>query len=224
MMKFSDFEIISVLKEDVFGTVSRVGLNGDTFVCRNYSRARNIFTRAVAYILARREAAILRKASPIGASRIPKLLYFGNGILCRTYIPGKSLRVHQNPDASFYVDARRLLEELHGLGIIHNDLQKPENWLVTESGGAAIIDFQLAVAFKNPQNRLFTIGKLEDIRHLYKNKKRFYAQGLSDEELHIINSKHPVNKIFMDYFKPVYDFITRKVLRYTDHDNSRFSR
>ncbi len=223
-MKFSDFEIISILKEDVFGSVSHVGLNGNTFICRNYSQARNVFTRAVAYILAKREAEILKEASAIGASRVPKLLYFGNGILCRTYIPGKSLRVHQNPDESFYTEAHQLLEELHNLGIVHNDLQKPENWLVTESGGAAIIDFQLAVAFKNPRNRLLAIGKREDIRHLYKNKKRFCPDRLNDEELLIINSKHPVNKVFMDYFKPVYDFITRKVLRYSDHDNSKFSR
>lgn len=223
-MKFSDFEIISVLKEDVFGTVSCVRLNGDTLICRNYSQAKNVFTRAIAFILAKREAKILEKASAIGQSRVPRLLYFGNGILCRTYIPGKSLRMHQDPASSFYTEARGLLEELHDLGIVHNDLQKPENWLVTESGGAAIIDFQLAVFFENPRNKLLLIGKREDIRHLYKNKKRFNAGELSDEELQIINSKHPVNKVFMDYFKPVYDFITRKVLRYSDHDNSKFSR
>jgi serine/threonine protein kinase len=223
-MRFADFEILSTLKEDIFGTTTCVRMDSNTFVCRNYSQARNIFFRVIASYLAKREAMILKKASIIDEGKIPRLIYFGNGILCRSYIPGQSLRANPNVNSLFYVKARQILDELHDIGVIHNDLEKPENWLVTDDGNPAIIDFQLSVFFSNRNNKLYLIGKQEDIRHLYKNKKRFCTSMLTDEELRIVNMKHPIDIFFMNYIKPIYEFVTRRVLRYSDRDHSKYSR
>ena len=36
---------------------------------------------------------------------------------------------------------------LHQQGIVHNDLEKPENWIVMDNGEPGLIDFQLAKYF-----------------------------------------------------------------------------
>ncbi len=223
-MKHSDLKLLRVLKEDIFGTITHVEIEGDgrQAICRNVSGA-NPFVRCIAYFLAGREAAVLKKLSSIEGDRVPKLIYFGNGICVRSYIEGDSLRKINASDLKYYDSAREILGEIHALGVVHNDLEKPENWLVTKDNVAAIIDFQLACFFRK-KGLLYRLAQREDIRHAVKNKKRYCASGLSEEERNILENKSYIARLILAYFKPIYNYITRRILGYSDRDNSRYSR
>jgi hypothetical protein len=74
-------------------------------------------------------------------------------------------------------EALRLLRALHARGIVHNDLAKEPNWLVTPEGLPALVDFQLAM-YSPRRGRLFMALAHDDLRHLLKHK-RSYARALS---------------------------------------------
>ena len=191
-------------------------------VCRHYSRA-NFLTRPISHLLARNEAKILRRLSSVADHGLPQLIHFGDGMCLRSYIEGVSLKVSQAPDQAYYDSALSLLGELHAAGVVHNDLEKPENWLVTPNGAAAIIDFQLARFFRR-KGRLFRLAQREDLRHLLKNKKRFCASGLSEEETVLVKTKSLPAKFNRRFLKPIYKFVTRGLLKYSDRGNSKYSR
>lgn len=223
-MKRSDLKVIRVLKEDIFGSIALVEIEGEgrTAICRHYAGA-NPLVRFLSYYLARREAAALRRLSPIAGERIPELIHFGNGICVRGYIEGEPLRKAMVADEGYYGSALDILGKMHALGVVHNDLEKPENWLVTKDGAAAIIDFQLAFYSKR-RGMLFRLAAREDIRHAVKNKKRYCASELSEEEKGILENKSLVARLVVKYWKPVYNYITREVLNYSDRKRSKYSR
>ena len=59
-------------------------------------------------------------------------------------------------------------------GVTHNDIAKPQNWLMTPEGRAAVIDFQLASVHRR-RGRLFRTMAREDLRHLLKAEARLRA-------------------------------------------------
>ncbi len=221
-MKYSDLTILKTLKEDIFGTITLAQVDGAEVICRSYFKARNMLARYVAYFLARRESRILKRLESIPGDKVPKFVHFGNGICVRSSIDGKSLRDQPASCEKFYAQAYEILNQMHSQGVVHNDLEKPENWLVTKDNGAAIVDFQLAVHFAS-MSKLFHLARREDIRHLVKNKERFYPEGLTDAE-RIILKKPKIARANMKYLKPIYNFITRKILNYSDRKHSKYSR
>lgn len=222
-MNYSDLQILRTLKEDIFGTIVHARIDDREVISRNYFRARNFFARQLAYILARREAKILMQLSSLPPDQVPHLIYFGNGICVRSYIDGESLRNHPVPDREYYEQGQVLLKKMHALGIVHNDLEKPENWLVTRNHTPAIIDFQLAFHSRK-MGYFYKVAEREDFRHLIKNKKRFCSEALTEEEKAILRRKSRIAVYIKRYFKPVYHFITRKILKYSDREHSKYSR
>ncbi|MFO0930640.1 MAG: hypothetical protein U0736_27020 [Gemmataceae bacterium] len=72
----------------------------------------------------------------------------GESGLVREYVPGCNLREYRavrRPDERFYPDLLRILDGVHSRGMAHNDLNKPENILVTVDGRPVLIDFQIAL-------------------------------------------------------------------------------
>ncbi len=222
-MNYADLEILRTLKEDIFGTIVHARFAGQEVIVRNYFKARNLPARWLAYVLARREARILVHLSSLHPEQVPHLIHFGNGICVRSYIDGDSLRNHPVTDKEFYEKGLALLEQMHSLGVAHNDLEKPENWLVTRKNTPAIIDFQLAFHSRR-MGYIFRLAKREDFRHLIKNKKRFCTEALTEEEKAVLQGKSRIAVFIKKYFKPVYHFITRKVLGYSDREHSKYSR
>jgi RIO-like serine/threonine protein kinase len=223
-MKHFDLKILKTLKKDIFGSIFLSEIDGQTVVCRNYSDA-GLWIRWLAHFLARREAHILKILQPLACHdmRVPKLIYFGNGVCVRSYIEGNSLYHVKTPGVKFYNDAMDILQKIHALGVVHNDLEKAANWIVTKDNGAAIIDFQLAF-FSAKRGRLFQIARQEDVRHLIKNKNFFCSEPLSQQEMAILQKRSKISHYWRKYYKPVYNFATRKVLKYSDRDNSKYSR
>ncbi len=129
------------LKTDIFGTITRVG---DTVV-RDTGAARP-WARWLARISCAANIVHSRASRSGGASKAFRdALDFGHGRLTRRWIDGSPMQLAKPCDPAYFRDAARLLRRLHAANVIHNDLAKETNWLVTPDGRPALVDFQLAM-------------------------------------------------------------------------------
>ena len=171
-------------------------------------------TRWIAWILARRETRSLRVVQ--GIRGIPQLIRVDRRGLMRTWIRGSPLQIAKPADAEWYHDAKRLLREMRRRGVTHNDLYKPQNWLKTPDGGAAVIDFQLSKVHRH-RGTIFKTMAREDLRHLLKIK-RAYAPGLlTSSERRMLAKKSIPSRIWAASGKRLYNFVTR-YLNYADRE------
>ena len=91
-----------------------------------------------------------------------------------------------------------------------------------DNGDPACIDFQLAQHFSR-KTFLFKLLKKIEQRHIIKSKKRFCSSPLSESELKILNNRSLIHKFARQYIKPFYNFITRKLLNYSDRKSDQYS-
>ncbi|MNV49370.1 serine/threonine protein kinase [compost metagenome] len=128
--------------------------------------------------------------------------------------------MYQRPphgDLAYFRAARRLLQRVHRHGIAHNDLAKEANWLVREDGSPALIDFQLAVC-GNPRSRWMRLLAREDLRHLLKHKRMYCRASLTPVELRVLKRHSWVREVWFATGKPVYRFVTRRILHWEDNE------
>ena len=135
------------------------------------------------------------------------------------YLAGQPLYRAKTRDAQFFADSARLLRRLHRAGVCHNDLAKEPNLLVREDGTPGFIDFQLAW-FSPRRSRLFRIAAYEDLRHLLKHKRSYRPDCLTSREKRILAQPSPVSRLYMRTVKPVYLFVTRRVLGWADREGA----
>lgn len=205
-----------LLKKDLFGEVWRTELNGETRILRETAAA-HWSLRAIARFLMRREAKALLALESV--SDVPKLLQLDATQLQRSYLEGAPLYERRAADAQFFRTAMQLLRRIHTAGVTHNDLAKEPNVLVLDNDSPAFIDFQLA-SFSPNRGRLFRIAAREDIRHLLKHKRTYAPELLTTREQRILNSPSLLSTIWMRTFKPVYLFVTRRVLGWADREGA----
>ena len=206
---------IKELKADVFGTIELVRLNdGRLAICRDINSSFK-WLRPLAYFLALREKRCLEALERLEDGRLPKLLFWGGGRLIRTYIEAKEIYNLQPKNPNFYKNAKDLLDKMHNCGVVHNDLAKEANWLVIDGEISALTDFQLALIFKR-KGLLFRMFAREDHRHLLKHKRTYCPEHLSVEEKERLKNKSLPSRLYMKTIKPVYNFITRTILHYSD--------
>lgn len=122
-------------------------------------------------------------------------------------------------DPDYFRRAARLLRRLHCRGVAHNDLAKEPNWLVTPAGEPAIVDFQLAL-HRPRRGRLFRILAREDIRHLLKHKRTYCPDRLTAREQRILAHPAMISAIWMRTGKPIYLFVTRRLLGWADREGA----
>jgi hypothetical protein len=103
--------------------------------------------------------------------------------------------------------------------VAHNDLAKEPNLLVTADGRPAIIDFQLAW-ISGSRGKLFRMLGREDIRHLLKHKRTYCPQSLTARERRILDTPSMPSRVFMSTVKPVYLFITRRLMGWQDREGA----
>jgi len=108
------------------------------------------------------------------------------------YIEGKTL--HEWPrdkplPADFFDRLGVILSQLHQRGIYYMDLNKQGNVIVGDDQQPWLIDFQICQSFRLTNSlwgrlgaRVFYKMIREDIYHLYKHKRRFQAEALSEAE------------------------------------------
>jgi hypothetical protein len=212
-------EVRRNLKRDLFGTVDLVRLPGTEgeLAVRRDTRGARWWTRPIARWLAAREARSLAAAGTI--PDVPRLLSWEHGILLRSWLPGRPMQEARPRDPAYFREALRLVCRLHRAGVVHNDLAKEPNWLVREDGSPALIDFQLAWAPRR-RGRLFRALAREDLRHLLKHKRYYCPERLTARQLAILARPGPLSRVWMRYGKPVYLFVTRRMLGWSDREGA----
>ena len=204
------------LKSDLFGSVWRDGERGREFVRRDTAGAR-WWLAWLARRLCRREARALARLD--GIMGTPRLVAEDANGLRREWIEGRPMQVARPRNADYYRAARRLVSALHRRGVAHNDLAKETNWLVTPTGQPAIVDFQLALVSRR-RGRLFRSLAREDLRHLLKHKRSYCPDRLTARERRILARPAAISRLWMATAKPVYTFITRRLLGWADREGA----
>jgi len=205
-----------LLKKDIFGRTDLVS-SGIDLIVRRDARAAPLAVRWIARKLLTREARALAVLD--GTTGIPLLLHVDQDTLDRTYIDGLPMQDSKPTDPRYFRAAARLLRQLHRQNVVHNDLAKEPNLLVTAGERPAIIDFQLAW-FAPRRGSLFRILAREDIRHLLKHKRTYCPQHLTRRERDILNNPSFLARLWMRTGKPVYLFVTRRILGWRDREGA----
>jgi hypothetical protein len=215
----SPFVPVTVLKRDAFSeTVS--GYLKDRPERRVALRKLDglpMWSRPVARYLAWREARALKAVQ--GIVGCPVLLQADRHGILRDWSEGTPLHLARPSDPAFYRDARRVLRETRRRGVTHNDIAKPQNWLMTPDGGAAVIDFQLASVHRF-RGALFRTMAREDLRHLLKQKRAYAPDLLTAAERAMLARKALPARIWMATAKPLYNFITRRLMNWSDGEGT----
>ena len=130
-------------KADVLLVLARQG----RFVVKDYA-AKSWPVRAAGRLQLRREERAYRALA--GIHGIPRLgRRIDRHAIAVEYIEGMRLpKYHKyRPTPALAVRLQRLLEEIHGKGVIHNDLRSRDNLIVTPAGTLCLIDFSSALTF-----------------------------------------------------------------------------
>ena len=205
----------TVLKKDVFGTVTQCG----DVVVRDTSAARP-WARALARHLMRREhRALARLALRGGPAGVPQVRELQPERLMRSWIDGSPMHLAKPRHAAYFRAAARLVRRLHASGVIHNDLAKETNWLVTPDGRPALVDCQLALTLTNRGALGRALGH-DDIRHLLKHKRSYVPERLTARERRILATPSLISRAWMASGKRVYLFVTRKIFRWRDREGA----
>ncbi|KAF1712651.1 serine/threonine protein kinase [Pseudoxanthomonas kalamensis DSM 18571] len=211
----TDATELRALKADSFGRVALMRGAAGVFVRRDLS-ATPWWLRLPAWRLAVREARALRQLQ--GQADTPQLLGWDGRRLDRSYLDGTAMYLRPpRGEIAYFRAARRLLQQLHRRGIAHNDLAKEANWLVLADGRPAIIDFQLAVR-GSPRSRWMRLLYREDLRHLLKHKRMYCGEALTPVEKRLLKRHSWVRDAWFRSGKPVYRFVTRRLLKWEDNE------
>ena len=205
-----------LLKKDLFGEVWKIVDAREAVILRDARPAR-WWLAWIARALLRREANILAALDTVDG--VPHLLRCDRSTLRRSYVPGVPMYEGRPESREFYKEAFDLLRKMHRAGVVHNDLAKEPNILVRDDGTPAFIDFQLAVLSKK-RGRMFRAAAKEDIRHLLKHKRTYRPDLISRREQRILNSPSTASRVWMSTFKPVYLFVTRRLLNWSDREGA----
>ncbi|MGB8819462.1 MAG: serine/threonine protein kinase [Rhizobiaceae bacterium] len=209
----------TVFKRDIFSETWTGHFDGapdSRIIFRNVAAA-PLWSRPLAWLLARREIRALKIVKGIDGA--PQLLHTDASGLYRTWTEGAPLQLARPDHAAFYRDARRILRAMRRRGITHNDLAKPQNWLMRPDGRAAVIDFQLASVHRR-RGPLFRMMAYEDLRHLLKQKRSFAPNLLTPREKSVLATKSLPARLWLKSVKPVYNFVTRTLFHWSDGEGT----
>jgi RIO-like serine/threonine protein kinase len=209
-----------VLKRDQFGSVTCLRNSLTSGIPHSVERdttAAAWWVRWLARLLAAREARALAALERLPG--LPRIEAWDGQRLRRSWIAGEPM--HRSPPAShvYFRDALRLVRRMHAAGVLHNDLAKEPNWLVTPEGSAALVDFQLA-ARPRTRGRLFRALAYDDLRHLLKHKRTYFPERLTARELAILQRRSLVSALWARTGKPIYRFVTRGMLGWADREGA----
>ncbi|WP_375174137.1 serine/threonine protein kinase [Pseudooceanicola sp.] len=213
------FVPVTVLKRDAFSETVSGHLEGQPDRRVAYRRLEDLplWSRPIAQFLARREARALRAVQ--GIAGCPVLLRADRRGILRDWSEGTPLQLAKPADPTFYRGAKRLLREMRRRGVTHNDIAKPQNWLMTPDGRAEVIDFQLASVHRF-RGVLFRTMAREDLRHLLKQKRAYAPDLLTPAEHRMLNRKALPARIWMATAKPLYNFVTRRLMNWSDGEGT----
>ncbi|MCA9001014.1 MAG: phosphotransferase, partial [Planctomycetes bacterium] len=153
-------------------------------------------------------------------------------VLVRHATVGQALHRATELPVNFFDRLEELVAAMHARGICHNDLHKEQNVLVDEQGYPGLIDFQLASVHAG-DSRAFRVRCHEDLRHIQKHRRRYLRDGRGPEGVLVEDSiragagaglkRRPLSLVWRRTGKPLYHFITRRILRRWDGEERRES-
>ncbi|MCO6050019.1 serine/threonine protein kinase [Mesorhizobium sp. RP14(2022)] len=209
----------AVLKRDVFSETQKGHLAVDpaTPVIRRIVTASPWWSRPLAWWLAKREIGALRALT--GLKGTPRLIETDANGLLRTWTEGTPLHLARPSDPAWYRDAHRLLRSFRRRNLTHNDLAKPQNWLMSPDGRACVIDFQLA-SVHSKRGWLFKAMAYEDFRHLLKQRRSFAPQLMTPTAKRILKRRSLPSRIWMNTGKKLYNLVTRGIFNWSDGEGT----
>lgn len=215
-----DFVSETVFKRDIFSETHSgklAGRDGER-VIRRFVGKTPVLVRPLAWVLARREIRALEAVR--GIEGTPTLLSTDSGGLIRDWLDGSPIHIARPAAREWYKGAHRILRDMRRRGITHNDLAKPQNWLMRPNGDPAVIDFQLASVHRS-RGRLYRMMAYEDFRHLLKQKASFAPQLMTPTARRILKRRSLPSRIWLATGKKVYNFFTRRLLNWSDGEGTR---
>lgn len=214
-----DFVSQAVLKRDLFSETRKGHLASapEVTAIRRVVTASPLWTRPIAWALARREIAALTAVS--GIEGTPQLFSVDRDGLVRAWTEGAPLHLSRPSQPLWYNDAFRLLRALRRAGITHNDLAKPQNWLMTPDGRASVIDFQLASRHRR-RGAFYRLLAYEDFRHLLKQMHAFAPELMTPTAKRVLARRSLPSRIWMATGKKVYNFATRGIFKWSDGEGT----
>ena len=150
---------------------------------------------------------------------VPQLHSVDRDGLYRSWTEGTPLHLARPADPAWYRDAHRLLREFRRRGVTHNDLAKPQNWLMTPDGRAAVIDFQLASRHRR-KGALYRLFAYEDFRHLLKQQRAFAPALMTPTGRRVLARRSLPSRIWMATGKKLYNLVTRGFFRWSDGEGT----
>ena len=205
----------TVLKADTFGTITRV----DDTVVRDATFARPWARWLARHLMRREHRALTRLALGRGIEGIPRVLHYEDDRLTRSFIDAEPMHRAQPRDPAYFQAAAKLLRRLHAANVIHNDLAKETNWLVTPAGSPALVDFQLAMTVGKRGALARALGH-DDIRHLLKHKRTYVPDRLTARERRILATPSTLSRVWMATGKRLYLLVTRRIFRWRDREGA----
>lgn len=198
----------AVLKRDVFSETHKGHFEGAPAqaIIRRIVTASPWWSRPLAWLLARREIAALTALR--GVKGTPQLISTDRHGLYRRWTEGAPLHLARPSEPDWYRDAFRLLRQMRRMGITHNDLAKPQNWLMGPDGSAKVIDFQLASRHR-ARGMLYRLMAYEDFRHLLKQMRAFAPGLMTPTGERILARRSLPSRIWMASGKKIYNAVTR---------------
>ena len=206
----------TILKKDLFGEIRLSSHDGECVVVRDSAPAATGL-RWLARQLLRREASALAMLTDIEG--FAHLIRLERDSLVRSFLPGEPMQRGKPSDPAYFKCAARLVRRMHRAGIVHNDLAKEPNFLVQPNGKPAIVDFQIAWRSAD-RSKLFRLAAREDLRHLLKHKRTYCPQHLTSREHTMLENPGFVALLWSRSFKPVYQFVTRRILGWADREGA----
>ena len=205
-----------LLKKDLFGEVRLISSPDRTTIVRD-TGASPVWAGWLARLLLRREARVLAALDELEG--VPELLEQTPSTLVRSFIAGEPMQIAKPEDPAYYRQALRLLRALNARTVVHNDLAKEPNLLVTDDGIPAFLDFQLGWAPRR-RGRLFRALAYEDLRHLLKHKRTYCPDELTARQRRILDNPSWPSRAWRRSVKPVYMFVTRRLLGWADREGA----
>ena len=206
----------TILKKDLFGEIRLSSHAGEPVVVRDSAAAARGLRWLARRLLHREANALVMLTHIEGFAQIVRL---ERDWLMRSFLDGEPMQRGKPADPAYFKRAARLLRRMHRAGVAHNDLAKEPNFLVRPNGEPAIVDFQIAWSSAK-RSKLFRMAAREDLRHLLKHKRSYCPQHLTARERAILANPGFVALAWSRIFKPIYLFVTRRILRWADREGA----
>ncbi len=179
--------------------VRLLNVDGRLVVIKDYAAGANLFKRNIGRYLVAREYAAYQRLQDV--PEVPTCL----GCLDPETLVTEYAEAEETPSVDpsrltpeFFAQLLSLIERLHVRGIAHGDLKKLENILIDKDNRPVLIDFTAAILTGSSPLAAIALPYVfeDDLRAVYKLKKRRAPALLTPEETAFLERMSPEERVF----------------------------